>query len=95
MKLLKEDINRIGYDWIETEDGTLQIISKSKECGIEEILLRNILLEFGDYRIIEYPVCEEGTKRSLGYITNLPYDLYQKAHKLFLKEYKECEGYKD
>jgi hypothetical protein len=94
MKLLKEDINRIGYEWIETENGHLLVLSKTRESGIEEILLRNILQEFGDYKIMEYPGCEEGVKRNVGYVTNLPFELYREAHALFLKEYQEHEGYK-
>jgi hypothetical protein len=93
MKLFKEDISRIGYDWIETEDGTLEIFSNCDECGMVEILLRNILQEFGDYKIIQNPTYEEGGKLTSGYVTDLPYNLFKDAHAEFVKQYKEQEGY--
>jgi hypothetical protein len=93
MKLFKEDISRIGYDWVETEEGNLEIFSNCEECGMVEILLRNILEEFGDYRIVQDPTFEEGGKLTSGYVTNLPFNLFKEAHANFLKQYKEQEGY--
>ena len=93
MKLLKEDINRIGNDWVETEEGTLEIYSNCDECGMVEILLRNILQEFGDYTILQNPTYEEGGKLTCGYVTNLPFSLFKKAHASFLNQYKVQQGY--
>lgn len=91
MKLEKQDISRIGFDYIETDKGNLEILSISPEYGIEEILLRNILLEFGNYRITEYTDYVDEDNVLHGYVTNLPYTLYEGANEDFVKYYKQID----
>ena len=91
MKLEKQDISRIGFDYIERENGNLEILSKTRESGIEEILLRNILLEFGNYRITEYTDYEDEDNLLHGYVTNLPYKLYENAYDDYVKYYKQID----
>lgn len=91
MKLEKQDISRIGFDYIECENGNLEIISNFSEFGIEEILLRNILLEFGNYRITDYTDYEDEDNVLHGYITNLPYELYKSTYEDFVEYYKQID----
>ena len=91
MKLEKQDISRIGFDYIERENGNLEILSNTRESGIEEILLRNILLEFGNYRITEYTDYEDEDNLLHGYVTNLPYKLYENAYDYYVKYYKQID----
>lgn len=91
MKLEKQDISRIGFEYIERENGNLEILSKTRESGIEEILLRNILLEFGNYRITEYTDYEDEDNLLHGYVTNLPYKLYENAYDAYVKYYKQID----
>lgn len=91
MKLEKQDISRIGFEYIERENGNLEILSNTRESGIEEILLRNILLEFGNYRITEYTDYEDEDNLLHGYITNLPYKLYENAYDDYVKYYKQID----
>jgi len=91
MKLEKQDISRIGFDYIERENGNLEILSNTRESGIEEILLRNILLEFGNYRITEYTDYEDEDNLLHGYVTNLPYKLYENAYDDYVKYYKQID----
>ena len=80
----KEDINKIGYTGYK-ENGFLAIICNGDTANIEEILLRSILKCFGDeYKIIKTEVFiwknEEGEEEvfDILYITNLPYELFEK-----------------
>jgi hypothetical protein len=91
MKFNKQDICRIGFDYIETDKGYLEILSIFDEFGIEEILLRNILLEFGNYRITEYTDYENEDNVVHGYVTNLPYSLYESAYEDFVEYYKQID----
>jgi len=91
MKLEKQDISRIGFDYIECENGNLEILSNFRESGIEEILLRNILLEFGNYRIIDYTDYEDEDNVLHGYVTSLPYKLYKDAYNEYVKYYKQID----
>lgn len=91
MKFEKQDICRIGFDYIETDKGFLEILSIFPEFGIEEILLRNILLVFGSYRITEYTDYEDEDNVFHGYVTNLPYKLYESAYEDFVKYYKQID----
>ena len=91
MKLEKQDISRIGFEYIERENGNLEILSNTRESGIEEILLRNILLEFGNYRITEYTDYEDEDNLLHGYVTNLPYKLYENAYDDYVKYYKQID----
>lgn len=79
----KEDIKKIGFAWY-NEGGFLAIMCDGDTCNIEEILLRSILKCFSDdYKVIKTEdyiwekdegevVCE------ILYITNLPYELFEK-----------------
>jgi len=79
----KEDIKKIGYACY-NEGGFLAIMCDGDTCNIEEILLRSILKCFGDdYKVIKTEdyiwekdegevVCE------ILYVTNLPYELFEK-----------------
>lgn len=53
MTLYKEDLKNIGYTAYEGENDKLVICSYGKCIGIERIMLRNILLLFGDYKIVD------------------------------------------
>lgn len=75
LSVCEEDILRIGYTWF-NEDGNLSIVAGSETAGIESILLRNILLCFGDGYVI---TDEEDFENEVGDVdilfrTNLPYD---------------------
>ncbi|MFZ4725636.1 MAG: hypothetical protein ACOYMD_09340 [Paludibacter sp.] len=75
MKIYKEDIACIA-DYPElNEKGNLDLIAFYPGTNSDEILLREILLEFGEYRIVEQ-ICYED---EFCYRTNLPYELYQQA----------------
>ena len=83
IEVTKEDIKRIGHTCY-NEGGSLAIMCDGDTCNIEEILLRSILKCFGDdYKVIKTEdyiwekdegevVCE------ILYITNLPYELFEK-----------------
>ena len=80
----KEDIKKIGYACY-NEGGFLEIMCDGDTCNIEYILLRSILKCFGDeYKIIKTEVFiwknEEGEEEvfDILYITNLPYELFEK-----------------
>jgi len=76
MKLYKEDILCIGDYPEENTDGNLDLMSFYFFTNSDEILLREILLKFGnDYRIVEV-ICYEDV---LCLRTNLPYNLYNQA----------------
>ena len=84
IEVTKEDIKKIGYACY-NEGGFLAIICDGDTCNIEEILLRSILKCFGDeYKIIKTEVFiwknEEGEEEvfDILYITNLPYELFEK-----------------
>lgn len=83
IEVTKKDIKKIGYACY-NEGGFLAIMCDGDTCNIEEILLRSILKCFGyDYKVIKTEdyiwekdegevVCE------ILYITNLPYELFEK-----------------
>ena len=84
IEVTKEDIKKIGYACY-NEGGFLEIMCDGDTCNIEEILLRSILKCFGDeYKIIKTEVFiwknEEGEEEvfDILYITNLPYELFEK-----------------
>lgn len=66
IKLYKTDIYKIGHTMYVGEDGYLRIIAEGMTANIEEILLRNILLLFGEYSITETTDHEWGVE----FITN-------------------------
>ena len=75
LSVCEEDILRIGHTWF-NEDGNLSIVAGSETACIESILLRNILLCFGDGYVI---TDEEDFENEVGDVdilfrTNLPYD---------------------
>lgn len=53
MVLLKEDLKDLGHTAYESPDGGTVIVSDGKYLGIERIIIRNVLLQFGDYTIID------------------------------------------
>lgn len=75
MNLYREDILLIGDYAILNEDGNLELFAYNPGANSDEILLREILLTFGDYRIID--VKHYGDAKC--FRTNLPIDLYIKA----------------
>ena len=84
IEVTKEDIKNIGYACY-NEGGFLAIMCDGDTYNIEYILLRSILKCFGDeYKIIKTEVFiwknEEGEEEvfDILYITNLPYELFEK-----------------
>ena len=84
IEVKKEDIKKIGNTKY-NEGGFLAIVCDGDTSNIEEILLRSILKCFGDeYKIIKTEVFiwknEEGEEEvfDILYITNLPYELFEK-----------------
>ena len=79
----KEDIKKIGYAWY-NEGGFLAIICDGDTSNIEEILLRSILKCFGDeYKVIKTEDYiwenDEGEEvYEILFVTNLPYEIYEK-----------------
>ena len=75
----KQDIINVGHTWYE-EDGKLAVVCGFETSGIEKILLRSILLCFGDYRIVDtYDLCNEDEDGNptdgseIVFVTDLPY----------------------
>ena len=80
MILLKEDLKKIGHTMYGGEDDKfLHILCNIETANIEEILLRNILLLFGDYKItaVEDFVWNNG-KTNIEFITDFPWSEYCK-----------------
>ena len=84
IEVTKEDIKKIGFACY-NEGGFLAIMCDGDTYNIEYILLRSILKCFGDeYKIIKTEVFiwknEEGEEEvfDILYITNLPYELFEK-----------------
>jgi hypothetical protein len=84
IEVTKEDIKKIGFACY-NEGGFLEIMCDGDTYNIEYILLRSILKCFGDeYKIIKTEVFiwknEEGEEEvfDILYITNLPYELFEK-----------------
>ena len=78
----KKDILNIGYKRINFA-GVLGIVSDSDTANVEEILLRCILKCFGEtYIITKVEDCvmvdEDDLYDDIMFITNLPYEVYQK-----------------
>lgn len=79
----KEDIKKIGNAKY-NEGGFLAIMCDGDTCNIEEILLRSILKCFGDdYKVIKtedyiWENDEEEVVFEILFITNLPYEVYEK-----------------
>ena len=84
MKLYKEDIKKIGNTTSQTDDGGTSFICNVDTANIEEILLRNILELFGDYKILssEDFIWEsdhdivEWDLIDIEFKTNLPWEIY-------------------
>lgn len=75
LEVNKSDITRIGHTCY-GKNGFLEILCEANTANIEEILLRNILKCFGeDYMITG--TGDEGMD-SVSFLTNLPYELFQK-----------------
>jgi len=79
MNLYKTDLKKIGGTSLKNKQNNLVIISDITISNIEEILLREILLLFGDYKIIEENDYEwNNGDDCIEFVTNLPYELYDK-----------------
>lgn len=84
IEVKKGDINRIGNTWY-NEDGFLAIICSVETANIEEILLRSILKCFGkNYHIVVsedfiWPNEDGEDVIDIQFITNLPYEMYEKV----------------
>jgi hypothetical protein len=75
MKLYKEDLISI-IDFHEmNEYGNLDLVGLYPGCNSDKILFREILKEFGNYKIVELICYEE----EYCYRTNLPFELYQQV----------------
>ena len=77
MKVFKTDLRKIGHTMF-PKNGLLTIVCNLETANIEEILLREILLEFGNYHITDSEDFEwemDGVENIIFY-TNLPWDLY-------------------
>ena len=78
MNLYKEDLKKIGSVMFENNNN-LVIVSDIELASIESILLREILLLFGDYKIMEEnDFTWENDEDGIEFVTNLPYDLFKK-----------------
>lgn len=78
MILHKQDLKNIGHTAYKDDDGNLVIVSFGDYLGIERIFIRNILLQFGDYKIIDegdVPVNDDHCDYE--FVTNLPWDKYE------------------
>ena len=79
----KKDIKKIGNTAF-NEDGFLAIVCDGDTSNIEEILLRSILKCFGDdYKVIKtedyrWENDEGEVVYEILYVTNLPYELFEK-----------------
>lgn len=73
MKLFKSDLENIGHT-IYNENGLVTVVSYVSNANIEEILLREILKEFGNYKItsIDETICECCGEVDIVFNTNLP-----------------------
>lgn len=77
MNLQKQDLKRIGATVTPTESGGTSFICSTHTCCIEAILLREILLLFGDYKIIsEDDFIWDCGECDWEIITDLPYEIY-------------------
>lgn len=72
MKIYKEDIVCIGDYKEKNAEDNLDLFATYPGTNSDEILLREILLKFGDYGIVEI-ICYED---EFCYRTNLPYEIY-------------------
>lgn len=82
LKLCKKDILRIGHTLF-NDEGYLSIVAGTATAGVESILLRNILLCFGDGFIItdeEDYECEDGDIGIL-FRTSLPYEMFEEVER--------------
>ena len=75
MNVYKEDIISIGDYAVINEDGNLELLAYYPGANSDEILLREILLKYGDYRIVEVKCYGN----AICFRTNLPYNFYIKA----------------
>ncbi len=86
MKVYKSDLMNIGHT-VYQENGMFTVVCDEKIYQIEEILLREILLEFGNYKITEIFKCECECCRSIDILfqTNLPWNLYKNESSRIVK----------
>ena len=80
LTVCEEDILRIGHTWF-NEEGNLSIVACTETAGIESILLRNILLCFGDGYVIMDEEDFEWENGDIGILfkTSLPYERFEEV----------------
>jgi hypothetical protein len=78
MKLLKTDIRKIGNTTYQNQKGEVNIICDLVTSNIEEILLREILIEIGNFKILESKdYTWENGDSGIEFVTNLPWEFYE------------------
>lgn len=79
MVLYKQDLKDLGHTAYESPLGDTVIVSDGNYLGIERIILRNVLLQFGDYAIVdEGDVLNTDGTCDWEFVTNLPWSVYCK-----------------
>jgi len=88
--LLKEDIYKIGDVVVIGDNIGVVIKATDENCGIKEILLRNVLKTFGEeYYIVsidDYSFQNKNdisTLMELVFVTNLPFELVEKLGDIY------------
>lgn len=94
--LVQKDIARIGYHVYEINQGTC-FRCHLETAGIEEILLTNILCQFGDYYLTNNNVILNNDEKWVEFHTDLPFNVYKnyaqqvKYNPLFNQFYGDLE----
>lgn len=81
MKLVKSDLSKIGHTLF-NKNGVIAVVCYLLTANLEEILLREILKEFGNYKItsIKEKKCECCGEIDIVFNTNLPVRLIEDLH---------------
>jgi len=83
MKVIKSDLEKIGYQTYPNDNGTTNFICDVNTANIEEILLRNIL-ELFDSEIlsaVDFFTGNDDEQIDIEFRTNLPWETYQSINK--------------
>ena len=86
MKVYKSDLMNFGHT-VYQENGMFTVVCDERTSQIEEILLREILIEFGNYKITEIfeSVCECCGSIDIEFQTNLPWNIYKNESSKIVK----------